>query len=395
MKILYILNSANIYGGSTRSFMRYHEDLMKCHQDVCSVICSPVEPDLLKDLMPNERTAYYKVPFIFNIFPESNSIKDRLLFLPKLIYKKVRLLLAYKKLSAIVKAEKPDIIHTNVGVINTGCRVAQKMGIPHVYHLREFQNLDFGMKIMPSFQGFVKSLKQKGNYNICITRSIQNHFHLDDSNSVVIYNGVKKRTYVPLVAEKENYFLFVGRLDPSKGAEEVIRAFIAIRNQDKNLKLLLAGDATDMLYKKQLIDIVAEAKAEDRILFLGNRSDVDELMAKGLALIVASKSEAFGLISAEAQFNRCLFVGKRSSGTDEQIQNGKMIAGVEAGIGYSSIEELTTIMDKIAENPSRYDKTVDAGEMTAKELYSIEACSNNIYSLYGQISRRCGIPAAQ
>ncbi len=385
MKILYILNSANIFGGSTKSFMRYHEDLVKHHPDLCSVICSPVEPELLRELFTNKKITFYKVPFIFNIYPKSDTIRDKLSFLPKLIYKKILLHIAYNRLLKIVKSEKPDIIHTNVGVVQTGFKVAQKLGIPHIYHLREFQDLDFGMKIMPSFERFTESLKQSGNYNICITRSIQRHFLMDDRNSVVIYNGVKHNNYVPPSKKKENCFLFVGRLDPSKGADEVIKAFLSMKSHHDDLKLYLAGEATNALYKQQLLDLVIDAKMEDKIVFLGNRSDVDELMSKSLALIVASKNEAFGLISAEAQFNKCLFVGKRTSGTDEQIENGLKITGLEAGIGYSTIEELANIMENISENLNRYEATVDSAEITAKTLYSIESCSNNIYSLYETI----------
>lgn len=42
-----------------------------------------------------------------------------------------------------------------------------------------------------------------------------------------------------------------------------------------------------------------------------------------MALIVPSPFEAFGLITAEAMFNKCLVIGRDTAGTKEQFDNGQ------------------------------------------------------------------------
>lgn len=46
-------------------------------------------------------------------------------------------------------------------------------------------------------------------------------------------------------------------------------------------------------------------------------------MNRATALIVPSPFEAFGLITAEAMFNKCLVIGKDTAGTKEQFDNGQ------------------------------------------------------------------------
>ena len=47
--------------------------------------------------------------------------------------------------------ENPDIIHTNTGVIHEGLKVAKRLKIPHVWHLREYQDKDFNWEAFPLF----------------------------------------------------------------------------------------------------------------------------------------------------------------------------------------------------------------------------------------------------
>ena len=240
------------------------------------------------------------------------------------------------------------------------------------------------MKIIPSFNNFIDSLKSKNNYNICITYGIQKHFELNESNSKVIYDGVKQLSYNPAVVEKNKYFLFVGRLEENKGIRDVINVFCSFSEKNYDYNLLIAGDTNNHAYKKELKDIVSSMGLNDRIHFLGNRKDIDNLMQKATAIIVASSKEAFGLISAEAAFNKCLIIGKNTGGTAEQIENGIKLFGKEAGIKYQTNDELLQILIAISQNAD-YGNVIDTAYRCATTLYSIETCSDNIYKLYSSI----------
>lgn len=210
MKILCVLSSVSPFGGSSKSFLRLARELTSA-QDVEMLVCVPSMGGVCEDLKLLDNVRIEVLNIRFNVYPHCCSIKDCLLFLPKLIWHFIINTLAYWKLKRLVKLYKPDIIHTNVGVVNVGYKVAKKLNIPHIYHLREYQDLDFGMKIMPSKQSFLKSLKRDGNYNICITNGIKEHFNLTEYfNSKVIYDPCFSKSSVCFDRNKEKCFLFVG-----------------------------------------------------------------------------------------------------------------------------------------------------------------------------------------
>ena len=85
--------------------------------------------------------------------------------------------------------ENPDIIHTNTGVIHEGLKVAKRLKIPHVWHLREYQDKDFNWEAFPCFSAYCQMLRK--SYVITITNDIKAHFGLlDFPYSRTIYNGV-------------------------------------------------------------------------------------------------------------------------------------------------------------------------------------------------------------
>ena len=119
---------------------------------------------------------------------------------------------------------KPDIIHTNVGVIHEGFHVAKELGIPHVWHLREYQTKDFKYFIYPTFDRFVSYLRETNV--ITITDDIKKHFGLTSlSTAHTIYNGIFFSNECIIQKSKENYFLMASRISPEKGHADAIKAF--------------------------------------------------------------------------------------------------------------------------------------------------------------------------
>lgn len=88
----------------------------------------------------------------------------------------------------VVKSFSPDIIHTSSGVVQEGFFVSKMLSIPHVWHLREYQDKDFGFQFYPSKRVFESFLRK--SFSIPITQDIQKHFNLSEMNSKVIYDGV-------------------------------------------------------------------------------------------------------------------------------------------------------------------------------------------------------------
>lgn len=381
MKIFCILSTSSLTGGSSLSFVQYCTEInLKEDVDlVVSVPCKGPAYDFLKSL--NIKTEI--VPVRFNIYPKVT--KSNFLFTP---IKLLKHLLQNKKqervLLDIVKRHKPDIVYTNVGVVNIGYNVAKKLYIPHVYHLREYQDLDFGMKIIPSHNHFIENLQN--SYTICITKGIQEHFYLaNNKNSRVVYNGLltscKKGN-----DNREKTFLFVGRLTREKNPLSVIQAFNNFCKTNTEYKLLLAGSAVSQDEYTKLLSYCKENKIEDKVSFLGARNDIDSLMQKAYAVIVASEFEGFGRVTTEAMLNGCLVIGRNTTGTKEQLDNGLLLTGKEIGIRFDGDEDLCEKMHIATSlTKEKYNEYTKRAKTVVEHLYTPKKCADDIYNFFKYI----------
>ncbi len=319
--------------------------------------------------------------FYTNLYPPISSFRNALLFLPRLIKQIISNEMNIKKCMRLINKIKPDIIHTNNSLINAGYIVAKKLNIKHVWHIREYGYLDVRLLRFPNEKLLTKKLNNPNNFSITITNDILRYYDLK-RNVKVVYDGVYQALPQVITTTKERYFLFVGRLCETKGIESVIRAFSTFSKTNSGYNLWICGTGQDD-YTNKLNHIVKKNRIEAIVKFLGYRTDIYELMSKATALVVASRNEAFGFITAEAMLNNCIVIGRNTAGTKEQFDNGRKLFNKEIGFRYSTNNELKELMQKVA-NKS-YHEIISNARQTATNLYSAEASSTNVFNIYTSI----------
>lgn len=373
MKVLYIVNSTNM-GGATISFLNMVLGLRQ--KGVTPIVVCPdncINRDFLQ-LLEEKGISYYMSSIVSSIiYPAKKHLFMRWLkSCLSLSYKKW---ISKKKLKKIVEIEKPDIIHTNVGVIHEGYHVARILKIPHVWHLREYQTKDFHWLIFPSYSIFRQHLKK--SFVITITNGIREYFKLTFPKAITIYNGIYRRDETCLVKDKESYFLIASRISPEKGILDVIKAFskFSLRH---DYRLRIAGMDSGQ-YVESLVNSARELDCLDRIDFLGFQKDIRHLMSYAKALIVASPYEGFGRMTAEAAFCGTIVIGRNTAGTKE-------IMDVTGGLAFSTIDEMTEQMEVLALMPAgEYMSKALYAQKKAKDYYSIENNVDRVFSFYKDI----------
>ena len=156
IKVLYILNRA-IMGGATISFLNMIEGLAAYGVEPIVVIPRNDHhgEELLRYLQEHHIT-FYQTTLTATSLHKPTSILHFLRICLSGLLMYLRKVSSYFELQKIVRKEKPDIIHTNVGIIREGLTVARKAGIPHILHIREYQNKDTFKKelrtLCPSFR---------------------------------------------------------------------------------------------------------------------------------------------------------------------------------------------------------------------------------------------------
>ena len=253
-----------------------------------------------------------------------------------------------KQIIELSKQYKIDIIHTNSSAYQFGATAAQSLKIPHIWHLREYQSLDFGHSHAYSLPYLKKQLHKSGNFNIAITKGIYNFYQLKEENSTIIYDGVLRQSYKPKEFPKEKYFLFVGRIVKEKGIFSLLNSYKDYLLRGGTFKLILAGNYSSKT--KQKIDrLIGKYNIQNNITLKGAlpTNQIYDLMNRATALIVPSPFEAFGLITAEAMFNKCLVIGKDTAGTKEQFDNGQKKYNKEIALRFTNEQQLATHLTDI------------------------------------------------
>lgn len=380
IKVIYIAVGT---GGSDVALLKLLRNLDRTIINPLVVLTSFVNrglPEKLGDL----GVEYKKLKYDKDTWPKIEGFYDSIRY-PYYLFRRIFFnKIAVRKLIKIALKFKADIIHTNTGVFQIGYDACKKINIQHVWHIREFQDLDFNIKPLFSREKFLKKMNDSCNYNIAITNCIMDHFNLGN-NSRRIYDGVAPFKSTKFFKKKDDYFLYVGALTENKGINELIDVFIEFSSKHLEYKLLIAGIGLEN-YVNKLKSKVKRYNLINRIIFLGERNDVNLLMQKATALIVPSKNEAFGLITAEAMFNGCLVIGKNTAGTKEQFDNGKRRHNMDIGLSYIINQELIhTLETVIANGIEFYYPLIEKAQETSSTLYSEEKNAREISILYEEL----------
>lgn len=370
MKILYILHTAKLHGSSI-SLLNL---ILNISKEIIPIIIIPKSKnnELIKILVQHN-IKFYRCHFIPQSFIDKNLTPVKRFFsIVKIFLKKI---LFFPFLYWVIKKEKPSIIHTNVGVIYEGYKLAKILNIPHVWHIREYQDKDFNWKFFYGKNVFEKMLKN--SYVICITKDIRNYFNLNNRESQTIYNGIYHCNSIAF-EKKDKYYLCASRIAPNKGQEDAIKAFAKFHETHQDWKLIIAGEG-EKSYVNKLKDLSQALNCQDSIKFIGfqNAESIFNLMKKAAALIVASQNEGFGRMTAEACFAGTLIIGRYTGGTKEILD---MIEGYR----FLTESELEKSMIQVSKeiNTTLYNQKIRNSQKIAQESFSIEQNITKTLNLY-------------
>jgi len=129
-------------------------------------------------------------------------------------------------------------------------------------------------------------------------------------NAVILHNGIDETRYL-LDQEKrqevrrrigysDNHFVVghVGRFTFQKNHPFLIEVFREITRRDNNARLLLVGEGTD---KEQISGLVCELGMEDKVIFTGGVSNVEDYMMAMDVFVLPSRFEGLPIVGIEAQ----------------------------------------------------------------------------------------------
>jgi L-malate glycosyltransferase len=288
--------------------------------------------------------------------------------------------LVWPELVNIVTAFKPNLIYTNTSIVSIGHLLSTTYNIPHVWHVREFGDLDYDFKYIPSRKNIVGQMK-KSERLIFVSQALRKHWLGDKigAKTEVIYNGIFDEKYSALKKnEKGETFNFgiLGALLPGKGQDLAINAMATLAKTNPNVRLHLYGNIIDKAYHRHLLKLIEEHKLKDNVLFKAFENDADLIYSNLDVLLNCSLMEGFGRTIVEAMSHQIPVIANATGGPLEIIDDK-----VNGLLFHSTSESLASNMLSLLSDENLRATISKNGKEKALQQYSVKLYSDKVYGI--------------
>jgi glycosyltransferase involved in cell wall biosynthesis len=215
---------------------------------------------------------------------------------------------------------------------------------------------------------------------------------VDEDRIAIIPNGIDLAEYPDLPArgrfrekwgidDATKIVLYLGRLDPTKGIDLLIRSFAGVAREFDDAVLMLVGE--DMGHNEEFRELVRSLGLDDRVIFTGFVSKEDKMAAFTDADVFATPSfTGFPITFLEA----CL------CGTPiVTTARGDLLTWIEGTVGYNAgytPEEVTdAIVRLLADDALRARFGAQAKDLV-RTRYNWQAIVREVETLYSDITGR-------
>ena len=355
IRVLYITNEDRLIGGSSLSL----ETLLSCVRPDVEPILLFREAGPVRDRFAALGYRCLVVPYYRASF-QASGWRRVVRWLPHFLARAVTQCRCVRRVRRELSGSV-DLVHTNSATIDIGPRIARALGVPHVWHIREYVDLGLGLRMFPSMAawrrkvlasdaviaitpGLLQHLGLNAASNLRpedvegqylqqeqapASRSLQTAFLSTSSDTPVsgskplvscIPDAVLPASAVTLNLLKEPFVLFLaGTLAPHKRPDEAMRIF-ARAALPPQYRLVLAGAVDD--YRLQLTALAVTLGIGDRVGFRPFAADVRPLLKSAAAVLVCTAYEGMGRVAVEALFYGCPVIARNSGGSRDVLAPG-------------------------------------------------------------------------
>ena len=180
----------------------------------------------------------------------------------------------------------------------------------------------------------------------------------------------------------QRYFLFIGRINPVKGLDVLVRAYNS-SGLKESFRLLIVGPTDDEEYWQSVCKYINDNDLNDRITYLGSKfgAEKDTIISEAWVCTVPSRVEVIGMVNLETASLRCPSITSFETGLHDWEDGGGLL--VMAGSDTSCSEALKRAADwSLEERLSRGDKSYDL----VAQRYNIKKIKKRWNTVYENLS---------
>jgi glycosyltransferase involved in cell wall biosynthesis len=300
-----------------------------------------------------------------------------------------------KNLAKKFATNKPDVVYTNSITTNFGSLFAHFLERPHIWHIREFGDLDYGLRPCFGNSGFQERVRSASAVVVVSKAVMAHHFTGPGHGQVdVVYDGVAREAdlcermslanqHKTQNGHRETFvFSFVGLLQAGKGQHVAINALKQVVDEGGNAELWLIGDGCAN-YRFSCESLAGSLGVGDRVKFLGYQRDPNPYYLGSDAGLVCSDFEAYGLTTLESMSFCRPVIGHATGGTPELILDGT------TGLLYrEGVKELAKKMSILLQNRSMSDEMGRKASRDVFQRFSMESGLNKMSRVINDVYER-------
>lgn len=299
-----------------------------------------------------------------------------------------------KKILALVKNQKIDIVHTNTIAVLEGILISRKLGVPLLWHVHEIlENPNIVYKATSALMGIFATKI------IAVSEAVKKHLvnsgFIKTQKIEVIYNGIDLVYFNPnnnttdlkkSLGLPQHAFIIgmIGRVNAIKGQGDFIKIVEPLIKKYDNVYALIAGDAFpgQEWRVKELKNTIKKTQLTDRIIYLGYRSDVNLLHCLfDIYVLPSIQADSLPTVILESIASKKVVVGYKCGGICEMVED--RTTGYLETIG--NAPALTKDIEELISNLKLYHDMAQRGYNRLKNNYSLELFVSRIGNLYESI----------
>lgn len=296
-----------------------------------------------------------------------------------------------EKIKQEIEKVKPNIVHTHLVYADIyGRWAAKKNGVKNIFST--VHNLEpwrgnllnlTGLRVALLDRYLARSTKKIIALSKKMKGVLVKKEGIPKDKIAIIYNGVNTWRFRPQpknwakikelnIDPQKTILGFIGRLEPQKGVSFLLSAFAKLKN--KNLVLLIIGGGS---LKKELEQKAKRIKSQNKIIFLGQREDMVDLLNIIDILVMPSLFEGMPIVLLEAMACHKIIIATNVPGIKGTVNSteAKLIKPRDMSL-------LKKAMEEVLRSPEKYQKMAQRARLKVKQSLSLEICAQKYKNLY-------------
>ena len=379
MKVLYVIDPGTV-GGATVAFFDLIIQMQKMKVETVVLTSQYNEFNTkLENIGVNTIVDRHKTV----LGGVASGIRRPISFLKRWIMYRVCEARAIQHISKQLDLSTIDLIHTNSARNSIGCLISKKYGIPHIMHIREFADKDFSCV---SFRNnYIEYYNQFSERFLAVSDAVKEHWikkGINKKKILTVYDGVRYDNIRLSTDEskKDNILklVIVGGVVQTKGQDLAVRAISLLPEELKYNVILDIVGWYDEKYVNSMKRFADDNRIASQVRFLGSRDDVHCIIGDYHVGLMCSKSEGFGLVTAEYMHAQLGVIASNSGASPELIVNG--VCGLTFEVG--NAKDLARCIETYYRNRDLLIKHSHAAKERALSNFTDAINAENIFSVY-------------